>query len=636
MVATGVHRLQKFQSRKATYEKELAKGRESLAKGMITVAARHIRRARSQDGFERSPEALDVWLKLYRHLPKTGFKGAWEIGMLDGHQGDVNSVAVSEDACFALSGSSDGTAKLWEVATGLCIRTLRGHRDAVNSVSLSQDGRIALTGSSDRTLRLWKTETGRCLRIIRGHKDRVDSVCLSRDGSSALSCAFDETVRLWETRKGRCVYMLDGFGYTVTAACFSADERCAFFSDGDDTFYLFQLANGRIIRTFQERDTTVRYICTSQDGHFVLSEGFSEPLRLWEVATGKCVRTFESEQPVGSVCLTYDGRFALSADEVVQLWDVSSGKCVGMVPPRGNDVKSICLSHDGHLALSGEKGGVVRVWILDWELGDGAPSDSDEGERPYLDVFVRRKTPYRPASSQDEPAAQGEIPVKLVTNNPSWSEDDFKDLLATLSFSGYGWIKPEAVRVELERMASNWQPPAPLYFYGASVETFRKRLYDFALKELGMKSTWEMGFFCHLIPAKCRDCGFVPVEVILEKQPIESKEFHGVITGKCFECGAISGILSFIGVSPEVSEEYRKLLESMKDVPAHERPEMSAIAREKEVWTEEHVRCECGNPHLFVFHAERYESVPMTWFDEAVVVALCFKCGRKWQLAWHD
>src|SRR4051794_31299324 len=52
---------------------------------------------------------------------------------------------------------------------GNLIRTFTGHSDWVQSVALSSDDKAALSGSSDQTLKLWEVATGEELRTFRGH-----------------------------------------------------------------------------------------------------------------------------------------------------------------------------------------------------------------------------------------------------------------------------------------------------------------------------------------------------------------------------------------------------------------------------------------------------------------------------------
>jgi WD40 repeat protein len=67
-------------------------------------------------------------------------------------------VAFSPDGKHALTGSSDKTAKLWDVATGAEVRTFSGHTGTMASVAFSSDGKYVLTGSWDGTAKLWDTD----------------------------------------------------------------------------------------------------------------------------------------------------------------------------------------------------------------------------------------------------------------------------------------------------------------------------------------------------------------------------------------------------------------------------------------------------------------------------------------------
>jgi WD40 repeat protein len=67
----------------------------------------------------------------------------------------VQSVAFSPDGRRALSGGSDNTLKLWDIATAKELRAFNGHSNWIHSVAYSPDGNVALSGAADHTLKLW-------------------------------------------------------------------------------------------------------------------------------------------------------------------------------------------------------------------------------------------------------------------------------------------------------------------------------------------------------------------------------------------------------------------------------------------------------------------------------------------------
>ncbi len=69
----------------------------------------------------------------------------------------VKSVVISRDSQTIVSGSHDGTVRLWNAQTGTDIRVLKGHTGGVCSVVISGDSQKIVSGSRDKTVRLWNT-----------------------------------------------------------------------------------------------------------------------------------------------------------------------------------------------------------------------------------------------------------------------------------------------------------------------------------------------------------------------------------------------------------------------------------------------------------------------------------------------
>ena len=71
------------------------------------------------------------------------------------HSEGVNGAAFSGDGSLVGTASTDGTARVWESATGDLVAELRGHTAAVEWLAFSSSGRFVTTVAEDLTVRLW-------------------------------------------------------------------------------------------------------------------------------------------------------------------------------------------------------------------------------------------------------------------------------------------------------------------------------------------------------------------------------------------------------------------------------------------------------------------------------------------------
>jgi tetratricopeptide (TPR) repeat protein len=80
--------------------------------------------------------------------------------LLNGHSRPVRWVAFTADGkrLITASGTEDGSGeiKLWDVAARMEITTLKGHDDDATCLALPRDTGLLLSGSSDGTIKLWE------------------------------------------------------------------------------------------------------------------------------------------------------------------------------------------------------------------------------------------------------------------------------------------------------------------------------------------------------------------------------------------------------------------------------------------------------------------------------------------------
>ena len=122
----------------------------------------------------------------------------------------MRAVAVGQldGRTVVVSGSDDGTVRVWDAATGAPVGDpFTGHTDWVNAVAVGQlDGRtVVVSGSSDETVRVWDAATGAPVGDpFTGHTDWVNAVAVGQlDGRTVVvSGSSDGTVRVWDAATG--------------------------------------------------------------------------------------------------------------------------------------------------------------------------------------------------------------------------------------------------------------------------------------------------------------------------------------------------------------------------------------------------------------------------------------------------
>src|SRR6266581_3777271 len=114
--------------------------------------------------------------------------------------GSVRSIALSPDGQRIVSGSDDGTIRVWNATTGETeAGPFTGHTSLVFSVAFSPDGQHIVSGSFDQTIRVWNATTGETeAGPFTVHTGPVSSVAFSPDGQRIVSGCLDGTVRMWD------------------------------------------------------------------------------------------------------------------------------------------------------------------------------------------------------------------------------------------------------------------------------------------------------------------------------------------------------------------------------------------------------------------------------------------------------
>ena len=123
----------------------------------------------------------------------------WQLGSstanftLEGHEKGVNCVDYYHggDKPYLISGADDKYVKIWDYQNKTCVQTLEGHTQNISAVCFHPELPIILTGSEDGTVRIWHAGTYRLESSLNYGFERVWTIS-SMKGSNNVAIGYDE------------------------------------------------------------------------------------------------------------------------------------------------------------------------------------------------------------------------------------------------------------------------------------------------------------------------------------------------------------------------------------------------------------------------------------------------------------
>ena len=259
--------------------------------------------------------------------------------------------------------------------SGQLLHTLIGHFAPLNGIAFSADGTQLATASQDGTAIIWDTASGRQLLVLRGHSGPVLDVAFSPDGKSVATASDDATARIWDISPEGSREWLTFTGWTgwVKDVRYSPDgTRIASIDDGG--VQVWDAATGQVLLRVPMGTPGNRGIAFSPDGKRLAVAGDGKDAEVWDSVTGEKLLTLHPPPFPGEPFCCYlidyspDGKYIITLNgragngRAVMVWDAVSGK---EVPGTSFDASAMAFSPDGkHLALAADKTNIydTQTW----------------------------------------------------------------------------------------------------------------------------------------------------------------------------------------------------------------------------------------------------------------------------------
>ncbi|NXU55296.1 FBW10 protein, partial [Turnix velox] len=137
--------------------------------------------------------------------------------LLSGHAGSIKALFLHEKKGFVLSTSFDLSIRCWNIHSGACTKVFTGHCGTITCLDFHEDQFVS--GARDGMVKVWSLASGKCLRTLK-HNSWLWVVKM--DGAHVASGCERGLVKVWCAETGALIKTLEGHQGPVR--CLSFDQ----------------------------------------------------------------------------------------------------------------------------------------------------------------------------------------------------------------------------------------------------------------------------------------------------------------------------------------------------------------------------------------------------------------------------
>ena len=249
------------------------------------------------------------------------------VATFDGHSGNVTSIAWHCGAKWLVSGSEDGTLKIWDTRTSRAQRVY-DHQGMVNDVVIHPNQGELVSCDQSGSVKVWDLGENGCSHELVPEEDvPIRSVSIASDGSCLVAANNKGRVYVWRIQGGG--------GY--------APDGTPLPDDGDRN----ELTDLLPVTKFQAHNTYITRCALSPDARYLATCSADTTVKIWSTANLKfdLDKTLVGHQRwVWDVAFSADSAYLVTAssDHVARLWELSSGETMRQY--NGHHRAAICVA----------------------------------------------------------------------------------------------------------------------------------------------------------------------------------------------------------------------------------------------------------------------------------------------------
>lgn len=156
------------------------------------------------------------------------------VSLFEGHKEPIRDVSFAPDDLRFVTGSDDGSVKIWDFERRELEKSLTGHGYDVRCVKWHPTKSLLVSGSKNNIIKFWDPRTGTDLRTLHDHKNTINALAWSPNGNMVASASRDQSIKIFDIRMMKIVQNFTGHEKEVCTVAWHPMHHDHLVSGGSD------------------------------------------------------------------------------------------------------------------------------------------------------------------------------------------------------------------------------------------------------------------------------------------------------------------------------------------------------------------------------------------------------------------
>lgn len=283
--------------------------------------------------------------------------------ILQGHQGDINSLQFNHDDQFLFTASLDGTVKQWNLTDKTCFKTFNYSQNPIHCLSISPDDKLMLTVTINGNLQMWLIESVDCLYSLDNKDIFIHQAIFCPTGNS-FATASESTITFWNNLTGKIIKSLIPQKGKIYSLAYSPNGKIITSASQQECLISFDIETGDRIDTLYGYSNHI-WALSTDNNKFLVSGGTDGILRLWSWEKSSPLKEIKAHKGVIFAVAWHPQKlfFASSgSDRTVKIWHGKTGEYQQQILAHTDLVFTIAWHPEGEILAIAGSSNQIKFW----------------------------------------------------------------------------------------------------------------------------------------------------------------------------------------------------------------------------------------------------------------------------------